>query len=127
MDQHSQLSRRERQMMDIVYARGEASATVVLGDLPDPPSRISVRTILRILEEKGHLKHTKQGREFIYRPTRPRKRAGASALRRVLKTFFDGSLEQAVATHLADARTDVSPTELERLARLIRDAKKKGQ
>ena len=114
-------------MMDIVYARGEASATVVLGDLPDPPSRISVRTILRILEEKGHLKHTKQGREFIYRPTRPRKRAGASALRRVLQTFFDGSLEQAVATHLTDARTDVSRVELERLAKLIRDAKKKGQ
>lgn len=127
MDQHSNLSRRERQMMDIVYARGEASATVVLGDLPDPPSRISVRTILRILEEKGHLKHTKQGREFIYRPTRPRKRAGASALRRVLQTFFDGSLEQAVATHLTDARTDVSRVELERLAKLIRDAKKKGQ
>ena len=127
MDHHSQLSRRERQMMDIVYARGEASATVVLGDLPDPPSRISVRTILRILEEKGHLKHTKQGREFIYRPTRPRKRAGAAALRRVLQTFFDGSLEQAVATHLTDARTDVSRVELERLARLIRDAKKKGQ
>jgi len=127
MDQYSQLSRRERQMMDIVYARGEASATVVLGDLSDPPSRISVRTILRILEEKGHLKHYKQGREFIYRPTRPRKRAGASALRRVLQTFFDGSLEQAVATHLADVRTDVSQVELERLARLIRDAKQKGR
>ncbi|KPK79636.1 MAG: hypothetical protein AMJ81_12980, partial [Phycisphaerae bacterium SM23_33] len=102
MDEHNQLSRRERQIMDIVYARGVASASRVLEDMPDPLSRATVRTMLRILEEKGHLKHHKQGREFIYQPTRPRRRVGQSALRRVLNTFFDGSLEQ-VAMRKASA------------------------
>ena len=122
MDQHSQLSRRERQIMDIVYTRGEASATHVLNDMPDPPSRASVRTMLRILEDKGHLRHHKNGREFIYQPTRPRQRAGQSALRRVLSTFFDNSLEQAVAAHLSDSAADLSTDQLDRLANLIRNA-----
>src|SRR5215203_3762441 len=74
------LSRRERQIMDIVYARGEASAQDVLGDLPDPPSKTAVRTLLRILEEKGHLTHRQHGLTYIYRPSRPRSRAGRSAL-----------------------------------------------
>src|SRR3982751_4137565 len=94
------LSRRERQIMDIVYARGEASAQDVVGDLPDPPGKTAVRTLLRILEEKGHLTHRKQGLMYIYQPSRPRGRAGRSAFQRVLQTFFDGSLEQAVAAHL---------------------------
>ena len=97
MDEQTRLSRRERQIMDIVYTLGKASVTEVLGHLPDPPTRMSVRTTMRILEEKGHLKHTKRSREFIYQPTRRRRRVGQSALRRVLETFFDGSLEQAVA------------------------------
>ena len=111
MDRHKELSRRERQIMDAVYARGEASATEVWQDLHDPPSHTAVRTLLRILEEKGHLRHKKQGRRFIYRPTRPRGRAGRSALKGVLETFFDGSLEKAVAAHLADQdrRTDTPP------------------
>ena len=127
MDQQSRLSRRERQIMDIVYARREASATHVLADMADPPSRASVRTMLRILEEKGHLSHTKKGREFIYRPTHPRGPAGRSALRRVLSTFFEGSLEQAVAAHLSDSASDLSGDELQRLATLIRKAGKKGR
>jgi len=126
MDEQSQLSRRERQIMDIVYARGEASATHVLADMPDPPSRASVRTMLRILEERGHLRHYKKTREFIYQPTRQRRHAGQSAMRRVLTTFFDGSLEQAVAAHLSDSATDLSTEELNRLAELIRKAEKKG-
>ncbi len=112
--------------MDIVYGRGEASATHVLLDMPDPPSRASVRTMLRILEVKGHLKHYKRGREFIYQPIRPRRRAGQSAMRRVLSTFFDGSLEQAVAAHLSDSAADLSTDELNRLVRLIRQAGTKG-
>ena len=120
------LSRRERQIMDVVYAGGEASAAVVVERLPDPPTRTAVRTLLRILEEKGHLKHRKQGREFIYQPTRARHRAGRSALRGVLATFFEGSLEKAVAAHLADPAAEPTPEELKRLSRLIRDAKKRG-
>ena len=127
MDEHTQLSRRERQIMDIVYARGEASATQVLADMLDAPSRASVRTMLRILEAKGHLRHYKQQRQFIYQPIKPRKRAGRSALRRVLSTFFDGSLEQAVATHLSATKAALSTAEFERLAELIRKAEKRGK
>ena len=126
MDEQSQLSRRERQIMDIVYTREEASATDVLRELPKPPSRASVRTMLRILEQRGRLKHYKKGREFIYQPVSPRTRAGQSAMRRVLNTFFDGSLEQAVAAHLSDATADLSAEERNRLAELIRQAGTKG-
>jgi predicted transcriptional regulator len=119
------LSRRERQIMDVIYGSGQASAADVAQRIPDPPTRTAVRTMLRILEEKGHLKHRKQGREFIYQPTRPRRRAGQSALRGVLATFFEGSLEKAVAAHLADPATEPTPDELARLVRLIREAKKR--
>jgi predicted transcriptional regulator len=122
---HLYLSRRERQIMDVVYACGEASAAEVVERIPDPPTRTAVRTMLRILEEKGHLRHRKQGREFIYQPTRARQRAGQSALRGVLATFFEGSLEKAVAAHLADPAAEPTPDELARLARLIREAKKR--
>jgi BlaI family transcriptional regulator, penicillinase repressor len=123
----SGLSRRERQLMDIVYARGEATAVEVLGLLPDPPSRTAVRTMLRILEEKGHLKHVQRGREFVYQPTQPRLRAGRSAFQRVLQTFFEGSLERAVAAHLADSTAALTAEELDRLAGLIREARNKGK
>jgi BlaI family penicillinase repressor len=123
---HVYLSRRERQIMDVIYACSEASAAEVVERISDPPTRTAVRTMLRILEEKGHLKHRKQGREFIYQPTRLRRRAGQSALRGVLATFFEGSLEKAVAAHLADPATEPTPEELKRLARLIREAKKRG-
>jgi predicted transcriptional regulator len=116
------LSRRERQIMDVVYARGEASALEVHADLPDAPSKTAVRTLLRILEEKGQLKHRQDGMKYIYRPSRPRGRAGRSALRRVLDVFFDGSLEKAVAAHLADPSAALASAELERLADLIRQA-----
>jgi len=125
MDESLDLSRRERQIMEIVFARGEASATEVLAQIPDAPTRTSVRTLLRILEEKGHLAHTRRGREFYYRPTHTRQRAGRSAFRRVLRTFFDGSLEKAVAAYLTDAGTDLSPEELKRLSEMIAQAKRK--
>lgn len=120
------LSRRERQIMDIIYARGEATATDVLADMLSPPTRTAVRTMLRILEEKGHLVHTKNGREFVYKPTRARSHAGLSALRRVVQTFFEGSIEKAVAVHLSDPKSDLSEDELKRLAGLIRQAQRKG-
>jgi BlaI family penicillinase repressor len=119
------LSRRERQIMDIVYARGEATALDVCAHLPDPPTKTAVRTLLRILEEKGHLTHRTDGQTFVFSPSRPRENAGKSALRRVLDVFFGGSLEQAVAVHLGDAATDLSPDELKRLASLIQKARKK--
>jgi predicted transcriptional regulator len=127
MDGYKALSRRERQIMDIVYGRGKATATDVLADMPDPPSRASVRTLLRILEDKGHLKHRARGREFVYEPVRPRTRVGRSALRRVLETFYDGSLEQAVAALLADRQWGLTEEQLNRLARLIRQARRGSQ
>lgn len=113
--------------MDCLHARGEATAAEVVDDLPDPPSKTAVRTLLRILEDKGHVTHRKQGREFVYRALAARKRAGLSDLRRVLRTYFDGSLETALSAHLADAKAKPSDDELKRLAELIREARKKGQ
>jgi predicted transcriptional regulator len=121
------LSRRERQIMDVVYRRGQATAAEVVAELPDPPGKTAVRTLLRILEEKGHLKHRQEGLAYVYLPSRPRDQAGRSALRRVLQTFFDGSLEKAVAAHLIDSGEELSPEELQRLADLIRQARKKGK
>ena len=113
--------------MDVVYRLGEASAGDVLAGLPDPPSRTAVRTLLRILEDKGHLRHRQRGREYVYRPTQPRSRAGASAVRGVLKTFFEGSLEQAVAVHLSDPEAAIDPEELKRLEAMIREARRQGR
>ena len=127
MDEQSQLSRRERQIMDIIFTRGEASATRVCEAMDDPPTRTAVRTFLTILENKGHLTHTKRGREFIYRPTKPRRCVGQSALRRVLTTFFEGSLEQALVAHLADPGAKLSTQERKRLEELIRRAGKEGE
>jgi predicted transcriptional regulator len=118
-----QLSKRERQIMDVIYARGEASVSQILDGIPDPPMRGALRTLLRILEKKGHLAHRKHGREFIYKPTQNRGVAGRSALGRVLDVFFGGSLESAVAAHLNDPRraAKISPEELRRLSDLIED------
>lgn len=127
MDLGSQLTRRERQIMDIVYARGEASSSDILAVLPEPPARGALRVMLRILEEKGHLKHYKRGREFVYQPTRSRRQVGPPALKRVLGTFFGGSLRDAVAAHLAQRDTDISDEELRRLAELIRKERNKGK
>jgi BlaI family transcriptional regulator, penicillinase repressor len=128
MPDATQLSKRERQIMDVIYAHGEATVTQVLAGMPDAPMRGALRTMLRILERKGHLTHRQLGREFIYRPTKPRGQAGRSALGRVLDVFFNGSLESAVAAHLSDPRRAAKLTadELERLSDLIEQAKKQG-
>ena len=127
MDEEKDLSRRERQIMNVVYAFGEATATEVTRNMPDPPTRTSVRTFLRILEEKGHLSHTKRSREFVYKPTRPRKRAGQSAMNRVIGTFFDGSLAKAVSAHLADPGAKLQADDLKHLEDLVRHAREKGE
>jgi len=113
--------------MDAVFTRGAASVTDVWQSLPDPPSRTAIRTLMRILEDKGHLRHKPRGREFVYQPTRPRGRAGQSAFRRVLATFFAGSLEKAIAAHLADPAEPPTAEELNRLAELIRQAKERKE
>ena len=116
------LSRRERQIMDVVYQRGRVSVADVLKDLPDPPSYSAVRALLRILEEKGYLTHKKDGKRYIYRPTQPRHLAGRSALKQIFQTFFDKSIEKTVMTLIAEA--DLSDEELDRLNQLIERAKK---
>ena len=119
------LSRRERQIMEVIFRRGRATAAEVHAELADPPSRTAVRTLLRILEEKGHLRHKQEGLTFVYEPTRARTQEARSALRRLLDTFFEGSFEKAVALHLGEGPGKLSPEELDRLAELIREAKKK--
>jgi predicted transcriptional regulator len=121
------LSRRERQIMEIVYREGRASATDVLTRLPDPPSYSAVRALLKVLENKGHLKHVLEGTRYVYLPTLPADRARRSALRRVTDTFFEGSAEKAVAALLTLSKDDLTAAELDRLARLIEDARKEGR
>ena len=121
---HRDLSRRERQIMDAIYRLGRASAAEVLERLPDPPSYSAVRAMLRILEEKGHLRHEQKGVRYIYLPTVPRDSARESALQHMLRTFFNNSTEDAVAA-LLDLRDDrLSDAELDRLSRLIDNARK---
>ena len=123
---HLDLSRRERQIVDILYAQGRATAAEVQAALPDPPSYSAVRAMLRILEEKGHVRHEQDGPRYVYLPTIARDNAKRSALRHMLKTFFDGSAEQAISTLLDDSSTRLSDRELDRLARMIEQARKAG-
>ena len=124
--QHRDLSRRERQILDILYERGQATAADVQAGLPEPPSYSAVRALLRILEEKGHVRHQQDGPRYVYLPTLPRDNAKRSALHHVLKTFFDGSAEQAISALLDENSARLSPAELDRLARLIDSARKSG-
>ena len=118
------LSRRERQIMDIVYQHGRVSVADVLKDLPDPPTYSTVRALLGILEEKGYLIHEKDGKRYIYRPTQPRHLAGRSALKQIFQTFFDKSIEKTVIALVSEV--DLSDEELDRLSQLIEQAKKGG-
>jgi predicted transcriptional regulator len=129
MSDPTKLSKRQRQIMDVVYAHGEATISQVLAEMPDPPMRGALRTLLRIMEQKGHLARRQEGRHITYRPVQPRGRAGRSALGRVLDVFFGGSLEKAVAAHLSDPgrKPKLDGEELQRLSELIEQAKKKGQ
>ncbi len=126
-DNHATLSRRERQIMDIIYHRGRATAAEVMEDLPDPPSYSAVRALLRVLEEKGHVRHKQDGPRYVFQPTGPRDRARQSALKQVVGTFFEDSAEQAVAALLDMSAKDMSDNELDRLAELIEQAKEVGR
>src|SRR6478736_1090523 len=124
--EHRDLSRRERQILDILYERGHATAAEVQAALPEPPSYSAVRALLRILEEKGHVLHQQDGPRYIYLPTVARDNAKRSALKHILQTFFDGSAEQAISALLDDSSARFSPAELDRLARMIDTARKSG-
>jgi predicted transcriptional regulator len=115
----SRLSRRERQIMEILYARREATVHEIIAELPSPPTPMAVRRMLAILLEKGHLKRSKRGREFVYAPRQSKRTAGAKAFRQVLATFFEGSVGEALATHLEQRGGEISDEELERLAQMI--------
>jgi BlaI family transcriptional regulator, penicillinase repressor len=123
----AQLSRRERQIMDVIYRLGRATAADVHDALPDRPSYSTVRALLRVLEGKGHLRHVEDGPRYVYSPTVPRERARESALRQVVSTFFGGSTEAAVAALLDLSAARLSDSELNRLAGLIAQAKKEGR
>ena len=127
MPNSSDLSRRERQIMDIVFANGEATVNQICANLPDPPTTMAVRRMMHILEEKGHLKRREEGREVVYLPRVAKITAGRSALQRVLETFFAGSLEDALAAHFVTRKEGVSNAERDRLVKLIDQAKKEGR
>ena len=119
------LTRRERQIMDIVYAAGQATAKEIEDRMPDAPTHATVRTLLRVLLNKGHLKHRQEGRAFVYEPKNPADNAARSALRRMLDVFFAGSVERAVSGLLDMSGKPPSPDELDRMEQLIRDARSK--
>ena len=123
---HRDLSRRERQILDILYQRGQATAAEVQTALPEAPSYSAVRALLRILEEKGHVRHHQDGPRYVYLPTVARDNAKRSAMRHMLQTFFDGSAEQAISALLDESSSNLSSAELDRLARLIDSARKSG-
>lgn len=123
---HAALTRRERQIMDVLYRRGRASAAEVMDDLPGEPNSSTVRTQLRVLETKGHVRHEAQGLRYVYMPAVPRHAARKSALKHVVETFFDGSAEKAVAALLGGEGSRLSDDELDRIAGLIAKAKKDG-
>lgn len=122
---HEHLSRRERQIMDIIHRLGKATAGEVLEGLPDPPSYSAVRALLRLMEEKGYLRHETDGSKYVYLPTLAREKARQSALKRIVQTFFDGSTELAVAALLSKA--NLKQDELDRLSALIEQARKEGR
>jgi predicted transcriptional regulator len=121
------LSRRERQILDILYRQEKATAAEVREQMADPPSYSAVRAMLRILEDKGHVKHQEDGVRYVYVPVVPREQATSAALRHLVDTFFGGSAEGAVAALLDDSERKLSDDELDRLSRLIKQARQEGR
>jgi BlaI family transcriptional regulator, penicillinase repressor len=124
---HVHLSRRERQIMDILYRKESATAAEVLESMPEPPSYSAVRALLRILEQKGHIKHEEREGKYIFMPTVHREKAKHSAIRHLVQTFFNGSSEEAVAALLDSSSAKLSDSELDRLQKLIDKARKGGK
>jgi BlaI family transcriptional regulator, penicillinase repressor len=127
MSEEAGLSRRERQIMDILYQRGKVSASEVREAMPDAPSYSAVRAMLRVLEDKGHIKHRAEGLKYVYVPTVNRDKAKMSAVKHLLGTFFDGSPEQAVAALLDVSSTRLTREELDRMSKMIEKAKREGK
>ena len=123
---HTSLSRRERQIMDILFRKGRATAAEVMAELPNEPSYSTVRTQLRVLEQKGHARHEDDGVRFVYMPIVARHAARKTALRHVVETFFDGSPEKAVAALLGSEGAKLSGEQLDRIATLIDKARRDG-
>ncbi|MEQ1748855.1 MAG: BlaI/MecI/CopY family transcriptional regulator [Prosthecobacter sp.] len=123
MKNNTHLSRREREVMDLVFAQGEATLSQISEGMESPPTRPALRSILTILEGKGHLKHRQEGREFIYLPVHSREAVGQSTLSRVIGTFFDGSVSQALAAYLSHSKTKLSQDEVTELRRFLDQAK----
>lgn len=126
-DGHRNLSRRERQMMDILYQKGRATASEIHLALPDPPSYSAVRAKLRVLEEKGHIRHQEEALRYVYVPVVARDSARRSALRHMVSTFFGGSVEETVAALLDAGASHLSKQDLDRIAQLVEQAKKEGE
>jgi predicted transcriptional regulator len=120
------LSRRERQILDVLYKAGRATAAEVQQAMPAAPSYSAVRTLLRILEDKGHVRHEQDGSRYVYLPTVARDAAQRSALRHLLNTFFEGSTTQAIAALLDEDASRLSPADLDRLSTAIKRARKEG-
>lgn len=120
------LGSRERQIMDIIYRRGKATASEVRADLPDPPTNSAVRGMLRLLEEKGHLRHENDGPRYVYLPTADTSRVSRSAMRHLVRTFFDNSASSAVAAMLGMYESRLKDADLDRLESLIEQARSKG-
>ena len=127
MSQEHHLSRRERQIMDVLYRKGRSTAAEVLENLPDPPSYSSIRALLRILEEKGHIRHEKDGAKYVFIPSVGRDKAKRSAIRHLLKTFFEGSPELVVAALLDVSSSKLTNQELDRLKKLIDESRERDK
>jgi predicted transcriptional regulator len=123
---HTTLTRRERQIMDVLYRLGRATAADVMAALPGDPNYSTVRTQLRVLEDKGHVQHEEEGLRYVYAPAVPRHAARKSALKHLVETFFDGSAEQVVAAVLGGEASRLSDEDLERISGLIEKARKDG-
>jgi predicted transcriptional regulator len=126
-DGHRNLSRRERQIMDILYQRGRASAQEILDALPDPPTYSAVRAKLRVLEEKGHIRHQEESLRYVYLPVVARDAARKSALRHMVSTFFAGSVQDTVAALLDLSAANLKSADLDRITELIEQARKEGE
>jgi predicted transcriptional regulator len=124
---HVHLSRRERQIMDVIYTQGKATAAEVMEGMPSAPSYSAVRAMLRLLEEKGFVRHEQDGPRYVYLPTLSRDKARQSAMKQMLQTFFDNSTEQAVAALIGMTRAKMTESELDRLSQLIEKARKEGR
>ena len=120
MSPQSRLSRRERQVMEVLYRKGSASVAEILEEIPEPPGYSGLRCTVNVLERKGYISHVRQGKKYVYSPTTPRRKALRGALRQLLRTYFEDSPAEALAAIVALHRKDLSPADIKRLEELIR-------